>query len=314
MSKTTDTVARTLYKQARERQANPRDVWGIPWGINGLDSMTGGIQPEEITVLGADSGVGKSALAGQVALNVTRWVQANRPGHVIRIVHTEMSAEAFLKRLACIKARVRSKRINTGRATPTEMEAYTKALKELAEMPIEIEDEPQSLEDTIRFIRGRTPDDLPCAWWMLDYLQEHPGRENSSADGVNKVAEVMPALRNVAKRVAPGMVTSQFTKSISDRAQQAKQQTKGVDDVDATHRPQSGDLLGGRTILAVANVILLLYRPDFYKDIPDERKDREQYSELIVSKNRDGDLGKVKMFFSPPFAEYTDASVFEGSI
>lgn len=312
MSRATIDVARALYNQAKARQDSPQDVWGIPTGIKGLDYLTGGIQAEEITILGADSGVGKSALAGQICLNVARWVQEHRPGEVVRVVHTEMSEDAFLKRLACHQARVRSRRINTGRATEAELKAYGEALRELAALPIEIEDEPQSLEDTIRFIRGRTPEDAKCAWWMVDYLQEHPGRENSLADGVTKVAEVLPALRNVAKRIAPGLVTSQFTKAISDRTAIAKQQTKGADDVDAAHRPQSGDLLGGRTILATANVILLLYRPDFYKDIPEERKDKEQYAELIVAKNRDGEQGKVRMFFHPSFAEYVDASAFEG--
>lgn len=300
MTKTAMDAARSVYQWTKERSADPKEVWGIPWGFPGLDFLTGGIQKEELTVLGADSGVGKSALSGQITLNVARWLKENRPGEVVRVIQTEMTAEAFFKRLACHLAQVKGRKLAAGKATDEELARVKAALTDVAGLPIEVLDEPKSLEDTASFIRGRSKDDLPCAWWLIDYLQDHPARENSRATETHQVVtEAMPVYRNLAKMVAPGLLTSQFTKGIAERSEG-----------DHPHRPEAGDLYGGRSILATANVILLLYRPDHYKQLEPGDRGKTQYAELIVAKNRDGEQGTVKLWFHPSFAEYLDASSF----
>lgn len=303
---TTLDVARQLAQWAKSRQDNPSDIWGIPWGFRGLDTLTGGIQPEELTVLGARPRVGKSAWSGQVVLNVARWLKENRAGEVVRVVHREMTAREFQLRLACQVAHVSAKALKRGRVTEEQKTAFRSALKEIAELPIEIEAEPTSIDDTWKFVVGRTPESLKCAWWMVDYLQIHPVHPNSrETDPVKAASVLMPMFRDLSKRI-PGMVLSQLTRAVDQRQQQATDKQPA-----GSRFPELSDLYGGTAVEANANVVILLHRPDLYVQTPADKRNDPKITHVIVAKNRSGDSGTVEMLFKPQFAEFRDISKIE---
>lgn len=300
---TTLDVAKQLARWAKSRQENPSDIWGIPWGFRGLDALTGGIQDEELTVLGARPRVGKSAWSGQVVLNVSRWLKENRPGQVVRVVHREMTAREFQLRLACQIAHVKSKDLKRGRVTEAQKDAFKAALKEIAELPIEIEAEPTSIDDTWNFIVGRTPESLKCAWWMVDYLQIHPTQANARRTNPIETATVlMPIFRDLSKQI-PGMVLSQLTREVDKRQQQASDKQPA-----GSYFPEVSDLYGGTPVEANANVIIMLHRPDIYVQTPADKRNEPKIAHGILAKNRSGDTGNFEMLFNPPFAEFRDVT------
>ena len=98
-----EVVSRELIKHARARAADPRSIWGIPWGFSGLDALTGGIHLEEMTVTMARPGVGKTQFMGQIGLNVAEYLltpEGKRlyPDQVVKLVLCEMSARSFQQR------------------------------------------------------------------------------------------------------------------------------------------------------------------------------------------------------------------------
>src|SRR6516164_6065791 len=100
MPKTSLDVSQKLWHKAKVRNDDPKEVWGIPWGIRGLDRLLGGIHAEQYAVVGAVPGIGKTAFLCQVAVNVGTHIKNNLEGKCIRIISTEMSAESLQQRMA----------------------------------------------------------------------------------------------------------------------------------------------------------------------------------------------------------------------
>lgn len=298
-------VSRALVKEARERQANPGELWGVSWGIRTLDEMTGGIQQEEMSVLGAVPSVGKTALMGQIAVHRAQWAREHEDGKVIRVVLTEMNAKAVQARLAFyldaievkrlreedpsrILRALTMRRLKTGDFSDEELKRFKRAAAELAELPIEWDDEPTSPEATRRWIEN----DGRCVWFGVDYLQKHPtGRTDLSGEDTKGAIMLSHAFQKIAQKVCPGLVLSSLNREIWKRPD---------------HRPQMSDLFGAAGIEHDASVIMFLHRPDIFEDKTDEDRSKEQFAQLIVAKNRQGEQGVVKLLFSPKNWAFVD--------
>ena len=129
---TVEQVSRDLVKRARERAADPRKIWGIPWGFAGLDGLTGGIHSEEMTVLMARPGVGKTQFMGQTALQVAEYLMTPEgkrlhPNEVVKLVLCEMSAASFQQRIVCYKANVGQRKVREGTLSRESLARYEEA-------------------------------------------------------------------------------------------------------------------------------------------------------------------------------------------
>lgn len=285
--------------------ANPGELWGVPWGIRTLDYMTGGIQQEEMSVLGALPSVGKTALMCQIAVHRAMYALDNEPGKVIRGVLTEMNAKSVQARMAFYldalevkrmreedPARViralTMRRLKTGDFTEEDLKRFKHAAGRLAELPIEWDDEPTSPEATRRWIEN----DGRCVWFGVDYLQKHPtGRTDLSGEDTKGAIMLSHAFQKIAQKVCPGLVLSSLNREIWKRPD---------------HRPQMSDLFGAAGIEHDASVIMFLHRPDIFEDKTDEEQGKEQFAQLIVAKNRQEGLGVVKMLFAPKHWAFAD--------
>jgi replicative DNA helicase len=121
--KTSRDVGKSLYEMAVARRADPRMVWGIPWGYPELDKLTGGIQREEMTLLQARPGVGKTSMLADIAINICLWrdtpdgleyMAKHAPEGVVRLVLIEMTAENYQQRLTCKRAGVSLRLVREG--------------------------------------------------------------------------------------------------------------------------------------------------------------------------------------------------------
>jgi replicative DNA helicase len=288
-------VSSELVRAARERAKDPRKVWGIPWGFPGLDSMTGGIQREEMTVLMARPGVGKSAFMGQTALQVAEWLQTaegqrRHPDQVVKLVVCEMSAFSFQQRIVCYKARVSMRRAREGNLTPEQMDRYEEAAEAIAGLPIEYLDSPTSLEDTVRWLSTGKK----TAWFALDYIGIHPvDPRMESASQWQKVTALSKGFREVCKSVAPGLILAQMNRECEKR-----------DDT----RPRMSDLRDSGSLEQDAWNILGLWREDVFALVSEEDRDRAKPASLIVLKQRNGPLGVVELQWVPRAGAFLDVS------
>lgn len=303
MSKTSTQVINYLHKQTVTRMADPKDVWGIPWGIAGLDKLTGGIQREEMSVLMARPKVGKTTILEQVTQSICDWMvtgdglaymEQYAPDGVIRIVSIEMTAENLLRRITSKMAKVGMRRMYEGSLTEAQWERWKAAARIVKALPIEIEDETYTIAKTERFLSGQErSDSRPTLWWALDYVQiQQTGLKNSWGT-TSDISTVTQALRDIAKSVAPGLVLSQMNRDADKREDR---------------RPMVSDLKGSGTLEEAGSVIMGLYRDDVYRKLPDEERDMKQPAELIVLRQRNGPMGTIKMDWHPVKQWFEDKS------
>lgn len=298
MPETAATVTDALIRGMEQRAKDPRLVWGIPWGFNGLDRLTGGIHTEEMSILMARPGVGKSFFLGQVAIGVAKYLLSDdgrkrAPGAVVRLVLCEMSARQFQERLVCQAAGVHLRRVRAGRLTPAQQAAYREHARLIGDLPIEYLDAPLSLDDTTRWVTKGAP----CAWWAVDYIGIHPaGDARLEAEQTRKVAYLSEGFRALARGHAPGLVLAQMNRDIEKRKPEER-------------RPQLSDLRdSGRLEQDASGVVMGLYRPDLYTRVADEDLARPKAAELCVLKQRNGPIGTIELLWFPTMPGYVDTS------
>lgn len=270
------------------RLADPKEVWGIPFNMGKLDKITGGIQLKEVfrgakvgdndlITLIADTGVGKSSIAGMIARNVARYFKDNCPGYEVRYATLEMSAEKLQDRMAASDAGIPLHRIKTGMfISEAQEQRYYSALTDLAALPIsyitlEEAGDMRSLYNLI----AKPREGMKCGFWVVDHLHICPGegdQENSRLNGVIKY------LDSLSKRHAPGLVLGQMNKDALRRQDK---------------RPQKSDILYGSTLMQASSLVLGLYREDIYTQMDAEEAPNERPAELNILKSRDGAMACI---------------------
>jgi replicative DNA helicase len=291
MTRSSESASEAVVTALRDRRANPRDVWGIPLGLPRLDKLTGGIHRNDFIVLGAETGAGKSVFAGRTALKVADYFRREGKGKVVRVVHAEMTVEDFQARLISSLSQVPIRQIQSGHVTDEEMGKVNKAALLLADMPIEYLEDPNSFRETEEFIRA----DGNCGFFIVDHLQVHPIDGGLSPMDARGAHELTKGFYRIAKSVAPGMGLSQLTNEVSKRED---------------HRPNKGDLYGGKMIQANSSKILLLFDPWVYEThFQWEKKgDQERVIYIFCDKNRFGGVGGDKLMFEPSTLAISEAA------
>ena len=287
-------AAEELSEELMERTASPSYVYGIPWGFPKLDMKTGGIQQEETTVLIARPGVGKSAFAGQVALNVGRWFKSTGSDKVVRIISLEMGWKRWVQRIACQVADVPIHKIVSGYASVAEGDKYNVALNDMSKLPIEGVDVGADVHEINRFIRhnSKTHEDgkrSNCGLWILDHLGIIQGGEGK--DAFSSLNHSSTVLRQLSKEVAPGLLLSQMNRQAEMR-----------DD----KRPRTSDIYGSDRVLQDARRVIGLYREDVYMKLGEAERKEPQPAEVIILKANNGELGVLDYTFIPARLEWVE--------
>jgi len=282
-------AADSAIARLQRRRADPTYVWGIPWGFPTLDLKTGGIQHDpvkEMAVLMARPNVGKSALAGKVALNVAMWLRDNEPGKVVRLVLGEMTADAFQQRIAAFRAKVKLKDVRSGYVSDEQYERYVAAQQEIAELPIEYAEgvlNPAQIEAFVK--KGGN-----CAWWMLDHIGQVDGADNPF-NPVAGLSGISTAIQQVCHEHAPGLII----------AHQNRESAKAQD-----KRPTMESVAGADKVLRDADLLMGLYREDLYLKLPEHEINDPKNGELIILKSREGERGTIYMVFDPTRTEWIE--------
>lgn len=291
-------VAREVIRRMEERVSDPRAVWGIPWGLPGLDKLTGGIHSPELAILTARPSVGKTQMMVQMADSVFGYFlsedgQREYPGGMVKLVLCESTAEVFYRRWACMRSGVSQRMVRDGSIgqSPEKMSRFYQAMEEITSPQIEILDDAQTLEQVVSFLKsGRT------AWWALDYVQKCPLTPNRPNDGgVAAITLISGALTEVAKLKAPGLALAHTPREVDKREDR---------------RPRLGDIKGGSALEGDARVVMGLYREAVYERMPEDGSQQQaQNAELILLKNNDGDSGvSIPLLFYPRRGIFQDLS------
>ncbi len=277
-------VLASNYEIFNKLASNERDQFvGIPTGISTLDEITTGLNRSDLIIVGARPGMGKTSFALNLARNVA--VKQNKG---VAFFNLEMSREQMVNRLLSSEARVSSKKLRVGNLTPDEWGRIAAASGILCKAPIYLDD---TASITVPEMKARLRRQKDIAFVVVDYLQlmNPPKRVENR---VQAVSEITRSLKVMAKELnIPLLVCAQLARTTEKQA---------------NHRPALSDLRESGSIEQDADQVLFLYRDEYYRN---EKEDPAAVevgtSEVIVAKNRHGELGTVKLAWSGEFTQFT---------
>ena len=277
-------VLASNYETFSKLASGDRDQYaGIPSGISDLDEITTGLNRSDMIIVGARPGMGKTSFALNIARNVA--VKSNRP---VAFFNLEMSREQMVNRLLSAEARVSSKKLRVGNLTPEEWGRIALAASSLCNAPIYLDD---TASITVPEMKARLRRMKDLGFVVIDYLQLMQSAKRTE-NRVQEVTEITRSLKIMAKDLdVPIMVCAQLSRGTEKQG---------------NHRPALADLRESGSIEQDADQVLFLYREEYYKN---EKADPSSVetgtSEVIVAKNRHGELGTVKLAWAGEFTQFS---------
>ncbi|ACK69782.1 replicative DNA helicase [Gloeothece citriformis PCC 7424] len=253
---------------------------GIPSGFYDLDAMTSGFQRSDLIIVAGRPSMGKTSFALNIAYNIAK----DKNG--IAIFSLEMSKEQLAQRLLASEAQIDSNRLRSGRFGQNEYEKLARALGTISDLPIYINDQGNisvaQMRSQIRRLQSEKKVELGLV--LIDYLQLMEG--SGSDNRVQELSRITRSLKALAREVnAPVIALSQLSRAVEARTNK---------------RPMMSDLRESGSIEQDADLIIMLYRDEYYH--PDSH-DRG-IAEVIITKHRNGPTGQVKLLFKPEFTQF----------
>ena len=273
-----------VYAHLDEMAANPGKLPGLPTGFSQLDQYIGGLSKSDLILLAARPGMGKTAIALNMAVNA-----AKRSGKTVVIFQLEMSREQLATRMLSSEALIDSKKLRMGTLDDTDWERMAGATESLQSMSILIDENSGITVPEMMAKCRRVGSKLGLI--VIDYLQlMHTPKQMDNR--VQEVAEISRSLKIMAKELnVPVLCCSQLSRGPESR------QNK---------RPMLSDLRESGSIEQDADIVLFIYRDDYYNDQSENRN----CAELIVAKNRHGETGTVELQWMGQFTSFAAQDSF----
>lgn len=289
----------TIMRQALdelEQKKNMKDgLTGVPSGFSALDRLTSGWQRSELIILAARPGMGKTAFVVSALRNA-----AVDFGQAVAIFSLEMSSVQLVNRLISAEAEIDSEKIKKGNLAPHEWAQLHHKIQRLTEAPIFIDDTPalSILEMRAKCRRLKAQHDIQMV--VIDYLQLMSGDTSGKMGGnrEQEIASISRAMKNLAKELnVPVIALSQLSRAV---------ETRGGD-----KKPQLSDLRESGSIEQDADMVIFLYRPEYYGITADENGNSVSgVGEVIIAKNRSGSLDTVQLRFVGKYTKFADLDAF----
>jgi replicative DNA helicase len=260
---------------------NPSDITGVPTGFIDLDQKTSGFQPGDLIIVAGRPSMGKTAFALNIAENV-----AVDTGLPVGIFSMEMGGAQLAMRMLASIGRLNSQSLRTGRMSDDEWSRLSFALGKLHEAPIYIDEtgglSPANLRARARRLARKYGGKLGLL--VIDYIQLMSGNRQGE-NRATEVSEISRSIKSLAKELqVPIVALSQLSRKVEERTDK---------------RPMMSDLRESGAIEQDADVILMMYRDEYYNK---ESHDNKGLAEVIIGKQRNGPTGTVRMAF---IGEYT---------
>ena len=266
------------------RSDSPNDITGVPSGFVDFDKMTSGMQAGDLIVLAARPSMGKTALA----INIAEHVALNE-GLPVAVFSMEMGASQLAIRIVGSIGRIDQQRLRTGKLNQEEWPRLTEAIEKLRNVSLHIDETPTLTPIELRANArrlARTCGKLGLI--VVDYLQLMNGNitSNNGDNRATEIGEISRGLKMLAKELqCPVIALSQLNRSVETRTDK---------------RPMMSDLRESGAIEQDADVIMFIYRDDYYN------KDSKEpgVAEIIIGKHRNGPTGTVKLAFLKPLTRF----------
>jgi replicative DNA helicase len=292
-------------------------ITGVTTGLIDLNRKLGGLQKSDLVILAGRPSMGKTALATNIAFNAARAFAetGGREGGVVAFFSLEMSAEQLATRILAEVSEVPSEKIRKGEVRDIEFRRFVEAAQTLSGIPLHIDDTPALSIAQVRTRARRLQRQFNMGMIVIDYLQllRGSGSGRAAENRVQEISEITRGLKAIAKELSvPVLALSQLSRAVEQREDK---------------RPQLSDLRESGTIEQDADVVMFVFREEYYverdqptllKDESQEKfndryirwqerlKNAHQVAEVIIGKQRHGPIGTVKLHFDGQFTRFSD--------
>jgi replicative DNA helicase len=271
-----ETILNDSFDRMEELHRNKGALRGVRTGYRDLDNMTAGLQRSDLIILAARPAMGKTTLVTNLAYNVATVAK-----QAVLFFSLEMSKEQLVDRMLADASGVDAWNIRTGNLSDEDFSKLSDAMGEMAEAPIFIDDTPGVTVLDMRTKARRIAHEQPIGLIIIDYLQLMQGSGKNDGNRVQEVSEISRGLKLIARELnVPVIALSQLSRSVESRSPQI---------------PQLADLRESGSIEQDADIVMFIYREAYYNP----ETERENVTDLIIAKHRNGPVGKVELYFHP---------------
>jgi len=289
---------------------------GFTTGLDSLNSKIGGLHKSDLVIVAGRPGMGKSSLATNIGFAAAKRLlqdqedgieAAKSAGAAVAMFSLEMSADQLATSILAEQSGISSENLRMGRISQQEFRSLARAAAELQSLPLYIDDTPGLTIAALRARARRLKRQKGIGLVIVDYLQllQGTGRGSAGDNRVQEISEISRGLKQLAKELdVPVIALSQLSRAVEQREDK---------------RPQLSDLRESGSIEQDADIVLFIYREDYYlaarqpaDDHPEIDKWREEMArvyglaEILVAKQRHGSTGKVRVKFDSRITKFSD--------
>ena len=300
-----DEALKKTIEMASAAYKNEEGIVGVPTGLKDLDDRLGGLHQSDLIIIAGRPGMGKTALATNIAFNAAQKIQNSGKKTNIAFFSLEMSSEQLSTRILAEQSRIKSNDIRRGKISDEQFDKFLETSKNISELPLYIDETPAiniaSLSNRARRIKRLLGLDMI----IVDYIQLMKGTFNNKDGRVQEISEITQGLKAIAKELSiPVVALSQLSRAVEQR-----------DD----KKPQLSDLRESGSIEQDADVVMFVYRQSYYLKSKEPRPATVEHAEwqakmnevshlaeLIISKQRHGPTGNITLEFEEMFTKFKD--------
>ena len=271
------------FAKLEELYNQKKRITGVPTGFTDLDYLTAGLHGSDLILVAARPAMGKSAFALNIATHAA--LKANTP---VAIFNLEMSKEQLVDRIICSEAMVDSNKIRTGKLDEEDWNKLAGVIGPLSEANIFIDDTPGISVMEIRTRCRKLKIEKNIGLIIIDYLQLVQGNNKRNSSREQEIAEISRSLKMLAKELnVPVVALSQLSRAVEQRAD---------------HRPMLADLRESGSIEQDADIVMFLYRDDYYNKESEEK----DITEVMIAKHRSGPTGNAKLLWMGSYTKFAN--------
>ena len=262
---------------------NDGNVTGIATGFIDLDYRTAGMQPSDLILVAARPSMGKTAFV----LNMAQYMAFNQ-NQTVAIFSLEMSKEQLVNRLFSMESRVDSQHLRTGKLSDAEWEKLIESAGMIGRSNLIIDDTPGISISELRSKCRKYKLEHDLKIIIIDYLQLMSGSGRGSDSRQQEISDISRSLKALARELnVPVVALSQLSRAVEQRPD---------------HRPMLSDLRESGAIEQDADVVMFIYRDDYYN----KDTDKKGIAEIIIAKQRNGPVGTVELVWMPDYTKFAN--------
>jgi len=298
-----ENALKQTIEMAKSAYQNEEGLVGVPTGLTDLDSRLGGMHKQDLLIIAGRPSMGKTALATNIAFHAAKNIENKGLKSSVAFFSLEMSSEQLSTRILSEQSRIRSNDIRRGKVSEKEFEQFIETSKNIAELPLYIDETPAITITAIRNRSRRIKRLFGLDLIVIDYIQLMRAIGKREYNRVQEISEITQGLKALAKELnVPVLALSQLSRAVEQR-----------DD----KKPQLSDLRESGSIEQDADVVMFVFREAYYLERKEPtlgsvehaewRQKMDEVSslaEIMISKQRHGPTGNVKVEFEAMYTKF----------